>query len=710
MLTAPLRGLRVLELSEGIVGPYAGRLMSMLGATVVKAECGGLDVSRRTRIDVSDTVDPSPVFVHLNTGKRLVRRTPDAVAHGLAWADLVVADGPPRDSQTDQPLWLHITPPPHPDDEALVQAASGLLAASTAEDGTPLRFPGWQSQYLAGAYAAVLAAAALLGGHRTVRLPWHDVLPLAFEAQAAADLYTATAPIRSAAESAANAGHLASTFPSGIFACADGFVVPGTVRPVDWTRQCSVYGREDLAYDERFVWANRWSNRERLREEIRDWYRARTKHEIFASALDAGWALGTVMTCSDALMDPHLEARRFIRPVIGGDGARTAARPWRSRRTVGAQATSLRSAGEDDRWFATQPARSRRTNAPAPTLPLAGHRVLELTLAWAGPLTGSILGALGADVVRVETGRRPDGWRSRRRLGDLGITVPAGTDPDTCTWDASAQFNSVNRNKRAISLDLDEPAGAALFEQLAARADALVINVSADVLDKRGLRPAVERLVERGLVVLVMPALGQTGPAASMPGYGSTIEALGGFAARYGRPEAGAGISKTYFPDAVAGIHGAAAVLFGWLGRASDGYGDWIDLAQHETLWLQLGEGLVYRSRDGREPLRLNASAPGRAGPVTSITSRWETGELLRTGRAEYFAHPVAGHRAYLTLPGTVGPHRLTSRRPAPCFDEHTDEVLAEWIDLDAAAIEHHRASRVIGTLPKQPRRRRSPR
>lgn len=753
MLRPPLSGLRVLELGEGVVGPYAGRLMSMLGATVVKLEPAALDVARATRIDAADTADPSPLFVHLNTGKRLVRRTPAAVGHGVAWADLVLADepGPDEPSSSGGPVWLQVSPFPHPDDELLVQAASGLLAESVDDEGVPLRFPGWQSQYLAGAYAAVLAGAALLGGQRTARLPWRDVASFAFESQAAAALYTMTSPNRSASEATANAGHLASSFPSGVFRCADGYVVPGTVRPVDWSRQCTVYGRDDLTYDERFVWANRWANRAALRAEISGWYRSRTKQEIFAAGLDVEWVVGTVMTCSDALEDPHLAARGFLQPVAGGNGALAPARPWRSGREAAAGAMSLRRPGADSDWFLTQPVRRNRPETTAAPLPLAGRRVLELTLAWSGPLSGSILGALGADVVRVEVGRRPDGWRSRRRLGDLGVDLPAGADPDTCTWDASAQFNSVNRNKRAISLDLDEAEGAVLFERLAERADALVINVSADVLDKRGLTPAVRGLVDRGLVVLMMPALGQTGPHAAMPGYGSVIEAMGGFAARYGPPADGAAVSTTYFPDAVAGIHGAAAILFAWLGRAADGAGDWIDLAQHETLWMQLGEGLVYRSRDGREPARLGNSEPGpgaggilpvldgytayrgptatdcdvvtaldvhsavaalqqaglEAEAVRSIAGLWASGELTRTGRTHYVPHAVAGRRAYLTLPGTIGAQRLVSRGPAPRFDEHTDEVLRDWIGLDSASIERYRAAKVIGTTPKQPRRRR---
>lgn len=74
------------------------------------------------------------------------------------------------------------------------------------------------------------------------------------------------------------------------------------------------------------------------------------------------------------------------------------------------------------------------------TPPLAGLRVLELACTWAGPFVGRFLGALGADVVKVEGARSPDGWRARLRMKYAGIEVPDGVDPATYTWDASALY------------------------------------------------------------------------------------------------------------------------------------------------------------------------------------------------------------------------------------------------------------------------------
>ncbi|MFN2497257.1 MAG: CoA transferase, partial [Pseudonocardiaceae bacterium] len=593
-------------------------------------------------------------------------------------------------------------------------------------------------------------------GARRAEVSWTGAVLTAFESHAAGELYTATSGRPDHPEERRrNAGHLAQTYPSGVFACADGHIIPGTVRAEDWIRQCEVYGRPELMYDRRFVWANRWNNREALGRELRPWYAARGAREIFAIALDAGWAAAMVLRAQAALRDPHLAERGFFAPVTGATIGMVPARPWRSPEIAEGVAQRLAPPDGDREWF--DPYRPRSSPAPRPPAP-SRLRMVELTLAWAGPLTGRFLGTLGADVVRVEVGNRPDGWRTRYRWRDLGVPPPPGVHPDEYTWDASAQFNSLNRGKRAISVDLTTAGGADIFRALVAMADVLIVNMSHDVLDKRGVAEHVRQQVDRGLVVVTMPALGATGPYRSMTGYGMLTEGMGGFAARYGPATEQARASTTYYPDAVAGIHGVVAVLAALAGRAGHGRGDWIDLSQQETLWLQLGEGVVLASREGREPARLGNTEPGglcsgvlatadghvafvgqhrgghlpggpqcpawaadrpadevaavlRAGSVAaevvcSVRECFESGALSSRGLVEELDHPAAGARSYLTLPVRLDGDLLLSPRAAPLFDQHTDEVLVEWLGLPAERIAALRASDAIGTKPKQPRRR----
>ncbi|HVF32763.1 MAG TPA: CoA transferase, partial [Acidimicrobiales bacterium] len=553
-MTGPLAGLRVLEMATGIAGPYAGRLLAMLGASVVKVEPAGGDPTRRLRVDDRPlATEPGPLFVHLDTGKELVDRAPpdgfDIVLDDRVRSEregtalepaALVAQGVVVVSMT---AWGYdAAEAGEPADELLVQAASGMVPA-TVDDGRPHRFPGWPSQYLAGGFgvAAALTALAEPGGHH-VDVSWVGSILTGVEAAVAAHLHTADRPRRTPAEPDGRdpqAGFQVGAFPAGVFRCKDGHVIPGTVRPVDWSLQCGVYGRPDLLEDDRFRYRHRFANRDALRAELQPWYDARTKREIFGAALEAGWALGMVMTAEDALDDPHLAARGFV----GDDGV--VRRPWRSR----GPATVAASVGR-----------------PVPPA-IDRLRVLELTWAWAGPFVGRWLGAHGADVVRVEAGRYPDGWRTRLRWSQAGVPIPDGVDPDDVTYDAAALHNSLNRNKRSLSLDLTHPDGRLLFLELLEQADLLVLNMSYRMLADRGIEAEVEAAVERGLVVLNMPSLGATGPYRDMPGYGILVEGMGGFAARYGTRDEGARATSTYYPDRVAGLHGTIAALAALAGR-----------------------------------------------------------------------------------------------------------------------------------------------
>src|SRR6185436_12464019 len=133
---APLSGLRVLELAAGVAGPYAGRLLAMLGATVVKVEPPGGDPARTKPVDDEPLVGTSPLYVHLNAGKLNA-----SAAIATAGWDAVIDDrvrgqvaGTAFDpARGDGPLLVSVTPFGFDADDAgaiehdvLAQARSGL--------------------------------------------------------------------------------------------------------------------------------------------------------------------------------------------------------------------------------------------------------------------------------------------------------------------------------------------------------------------------------------------------------------------------------------------------------------------------------------------------------------------------------------------------------------------------------------------------------
>ncbi len=775
-MTSQLDGLKVLELAGGIAGPSAGRLFALLGASVVKVEAGGGDPARTLPVDDDQIDGLSPLFVHLNAGKEMVGDLGDP----LAWADVILDDAV-RSSRAGTNLdpnrlaglgkvvvsvtaWGYDADEPgQPSDELLVQAASGMVSA-TLDDGRPYRFPGWQSQYLAGGFAVAGALTALAseGGHH-VEVSWVGAIVTGVEAGLCAFLHAVEQPRRPEGADR-QAGFQVGAFPAGVFRCADGHVIPGTVRPIDWSLQCGVYDRPDLLDDERFDTRHRFVNRTELRAELQPWYDRHTKDEIFSAALASGWACGKVMTAADALADDHMAARGFLGHVeVEGTHATAPIQPWR---------VTSATAAKSGTGVAVPPS-------------LAGLKVLELTWAWAGPFVGRYLGAYGADVVRVEAGRYPDGWRTRLTWKQTGA-VPDGEDPDGYTWDAAALHNSLNRNKRSVSIDLTSDDGRALFLELLEKADLLVLNMSHRMLADRNIEVEVLAAVDRGLVVLNMPALGATGPSRDMPGYGILMEGMGGFAARYGTRSEAARSTNTYYPDLVAGLHGTVAALSALAARESTGCGSFVDLSQQEVTWLQFAEALVLASTTGREPGRLGDAEPGLApsGYYATHDRRWlaivvrsdeefaslvaaatphldgfailPTGErvkrrdevdeavtawtmstpadeaeqrlrsagvgvqrgwsyaeaygagggaLVGRGLIERLSHPVTGDRPYLALPLGIDGVPWRSPRPAACFAAHTDEVLTEWIGIDNERLSSLRTAGVIGTTPGDRRR-----
>lgn len=211
---------------------------------------------------------------------------------------------------------------------------------------------------------------------------------------------------------------------------------------------------------------------------------------------------------------------------------------------------------------------------------LAGVRVLDMTRVVAGPYAAQILGDLGADVVKVE---RPDGGDDCRLVGPPWIRNPDGTD----NQQESTYFQSVNRNKRSITVDYAQPAGAQLIRDLAARADVLIENYRTGTLQKYGLGYEDLRKLNPRLIYCSLTGFGQTGPYARRSGYDYLMQAMAGVmsvtGARDGEP--GAGPTRVGIPiaDICAGLYCAIAILAALRHRDASGEGQQIDVSLFDS-------------------------------------------------------------------------------------------------------------------------------
>lgn len=225
-------------------------------------------------------------------------------------------------------------------------------------------------------------------------------------------------------------------------------------------------------------------------------------------------------------------------------------------------------------------------------LPLAGVRVLDLTMVWAGPYATRILGDLGAEVIKVEGVRN---WDLLRDLHLLGDTPQA--------YDRSAYFNNLNRNKYGCTLDLSQPQGRNLCLRLTAMSDVVIENYRPDVMRNLDLEYDALKAVNETVIMVSMPGHGKEGPEAERIAYGTNVEQLGGLVSVQGYADRGPHKSGISYGDPMSGIAAAAAIISALIRRRGTGQGAYIELAQREALTTMLGEKLLEYGMTGVVPV-----------------------------------------------------------------------------------------------------------
>jgi len=298
-------------------------------------------------------------------------------------------------------------------------------------------------------------------------------------------------------------------------------------------------------------------------------------------------------------------------------------------------------------------------------LPLHGIRVLELTMAWAGPYGTRLLADMGAEVIKIES---VDNWDVLRALN--------GQRPDVeRVWDKSPYFNALNRNKYGCALDLANPRGRDLFLRLAAISDVVIENFRAEVMENLSLTYEAISQVNERLIVVSMPGHGRTGPERDFVTYGTTIELLSGLAhlsGYEGGPPHKTGIA---YPDPLAGIAAAGAVALALWDRRRTGRGQYIELAQRENMISVIGEFVVAFSMNGREPPRRgnrhSSMVPHGCYPCVG-DDQWLT--IACESDAQFAALCAAIGRAELARDERFGD--VVSRRH---HQDALDEIIAAW-------------------------------
>ncbi len=224
---------------------------------------------------------------------------------------------------------------------------------------------------------------------------------------------------------------------------------------------------------------------------------------------------------------------------------------------------------------------------PGPA-PLDGIEVVEFGHFIAGPYAGMILGDLGASVIKVENNGRGDDFRQLRpSINGMG-----------------GAFLAVNRNKRAVALDLAQPEGRHIARALALRADVVIENYSAGVLARFGLDHATLAVDNPRLITCSISAYGRDGPWSSRAGFDQVVQAESGLMALNGGPESDGVLMGLPVVDLTTAMMAANAVLAALVARGRTGHGQQLELALIDQAMALLSyKGIGYLI-DGHDPVR----------------------------------------------------------------------------------------------------------
>ncbi|MFV0526730.1 MAG: CaiB/BaiF CoA transferase family protein [Acidimicrobiales bacterium] len=644
-MTQPLDGLRVLELAQGIPGPFAAKLLADYGADVIKLEPPEGDLSRRMGPFPESLPDQerSALFLHLNTNKRSVVAPHDGelAERLLAWADVVIQSEPvpdPAELRRRHPKLVVVTATSfgltgpyagYRGEEIVHIAVGGPMSASGDPDREPIKMGADIGQYQCGSVGAVAALAAVMVAESTGAGVHIDLANV--DTQAASIDRRMTFLLYGAYRSEnvpRPGGYSVSPFPGGCRPAGDGHVqvstlmnwIPRMLRVLDDEVMSELYANPAWLLDEDLP--------DTADSQLMMWTLTRTRQAAMEEAQAEGWPVTAMNRPVDLLTDPHLEARGYFVPTDhpAAGVVRQPGPPWRMEDgwrlhrpapLLGQHTDEVTAEfGPGTAATGAAPADTPAADpAPAPSLPLAGVRVLDLTVVWAGPFATCVLGDLGADVIRIDNpyifptatrGVLPRPTREMAaEIGGIFGGFP-DADPGDRPWNRIALFNAHARNKRSVTLDMRTDLGREMFMRLVDQADLIVENNSVDLLDKLGIGWEEIHARNPRTILVRMPSVGLDGPYRNYLGFGVNFEALCGLGVLRGYLDADLTDNEPVFHmDAASGTGGALAAMMALRRRDRTGVGELVELAQSENMMNHIGELLIEADWTGIEHQRL---------------------------------------------------------------------------------------------------------
>ncbi|ORV91370.1 acyl-CoA hydratase [Mycobacterium interjectum] len=737
-MSGPLAGLSVVEITKEISGPYAAKLFVDLGAEVTKLEPPGGDPLHYWGPFPRGVSDPerSGLFQYLNAGKRIAA-FPDA-RELIAGAHLLIENFPPGTLEGwgfDRDGLNELNPNlvllrmsafgqsgpwrDRPVTSLTLQAASGWVSARDP-DRPPVQVGARIAEYVAGAYGALGALTALrCASGEVVQVDVSEFESL---------LSTLPYPMLMA-QKMLGLGLPANARGApmlGVVRAADGWVGINCLTGQHWLDVCAMLGLPEFGEQQIPIM---------LGGPERTEFYARAEpllaKQTVAEIVDLSQALripatpvndgATVLEC------PQYAKREFF--IVGGSGTgggfQRPGSPFRLTKGPAVQHHPL----------------PHRTSGAAP---FAQLKVLDLTTFWAGAYLTCYLGAFGADIVKVESIQRPDGFRYS------GAFPFEGDD----WYERSGLWQATNLNKKDLTLDLTSRRGLEIVRRLAAQADVVVENFSPRVVEQFGLDYASLAALKPDVIMIRMPGFGLQGPWRDYVGWALNFEQTAGMSAVTGYAD-GPPCNPQGPADPVVGVHAGVALLAALEHRSRTGEGQLIEIAQIEVAAAVTAEPVIEYSMNGvvqaregnrrrgylqgvyptnedgawvalslpgdpdvdhdafdemvaawtrtQDPATITETLAAQGIPVERVVTgdrMYDIPQLDARGFYEELVHPITGAHRYPGWPFRITPGPAHHHRGAPpTLGQHNDEIL-RGLGLSGGELAALRAERVIGERP----------
>ena len=641
MSTSALSDLKVIELGNMVSGPYCGKLLADLGATVIKVEPPEGDAARQFGPFPNNQTDPeqSSLFLYNNTNKKsmvLDFSHPDDVAAFtklIQWADALIDNYPKAVLENIGLTWdkikklnpnlVYTTISPFgrtgpksgfKGGELTAVHAGGLAnllpARSVDIDHAPVKMAGFQINYNAGIVAA-LTTLAIVGNRDKTQ--GGELVDISLQEMALALVN----PLVAGNKYDLSTWSRVPDRPPGMgrMETSDGYAVLAAADDHHFHAFRHLMGLPEWVADD--IWDKRHYRSHHLMDiapKLEDWMRQQNKHDIHHKAAKVGIPVGPLNTTKDVMENAQYIARKFFvnidHPKAGkldypGFPFKSTSMPLETPKpspllgahTAEIKATLLKSA-------ITVSSPSEQKAGHPKKLPLEGIRVLDFSWVWAGPYACTMLGMLGAEVIKIEGHKRSDLMR-RSIVWPLPEPEPRLLRPNE-----GMGYNAMNINKKSLTLDLSKPDGIQIAHKLAAVSDVVIDNMRPGAMVKLGLGYEALQKVKSDIITITLSSRGYNGPETDYLGFASIHQSVGGLSYITGHPDDHPTHGTAGDADLMNGISCAFLAVAALEYRNKTGKGQFIDYSQCEGVSTLLGEFFLGHQMTGEVPERIGNAHP----------------------------------------------------------------------------------------------------